>query len=116
MNRAQSAASRKDRILQSPQFRQGRFHNISVTPVQTKEFSVLKLLRDQFNPPPDKNPVQALPMVRTDVNRNEAEPMIVWFGHSSYFIRLHDVSILVDPVFSGRVSPVSFFGKSLRPS
>lgn len=36
---------------------------------------------------------------------------VVWFGHSSYLIQSGSVNILVDPVFSGYGSPVSFVNK-----
>lgn len=35
---------------------------------------------------------------------------MVWFGHSSYFIRLDDKNLLIDPVFN-EASPVSFMVK-----
>jgi L-ascorbate metabolism protein UlaG (beta-lactamase superfamily) len=34
--------------------------------------------------------------------------ILVWFGHSSYFIQIDGKRILVDPVFSGNASPFSF--------
>ena len=105
-------SSRQDRIAKSPQFRNGAFHNLSVTPIQTREFSVLKLLRNQLNPPPDKNPASILPIVRTNLNVESDEPTLVWFGHSSYYLRLNGKKILVDPVFSGSAAPVSFIGRN----
>lgn len=33
-----------------------------------------------------------------------------WFGHSSFMIQMHELNILVDPVFSDYSSPVSFTG------
>ena len=33
-----------------------------------------------------------------------------WFGHSSFLLQLGEISILADPVFSDRSSPVSFAG------
>ena len=44
------------------------------------------------------------------------KPVIVWFGHSSYFIHINGKNILVDPVFSGYASPFSFTGKSFKGS
>src|SRR5690606_11939984 len=32
--------------------------------------------------------------------------LLVWFGHSSYFIQIDGKRILVDPVFSGNASPI----------
>ena len=43
-------------------------------------------------------------------------PVIVWFGHSSYLIKIKDKHILVDPVFSGHASPFSFTAKSFTGS
>ena len=37
-------------------------------------------------------------------------PSFTWFGHSSFLLRLGGRNILVDPVFSARVSPVDFAG------
>ena len=33
-----------------------------------------------------------------------------WFGHSSFFLQMGPVNILIDPIFSSRSSPVSFVG------
>lgn len=33
---------------------------------------------------------------------------IIWFGHSSFLLRMDGKNILVDPVFSGRASPIPF--------
>lgn len=109
---ATPSGKRKERIKQSPQFRQGAFQNSSPTPVQSKEFSIWRLLHNQFNPPPEKEPQEHLPVVHTALDHDSSEPMIVWFGHSSYYIVLNGKRILVDPVFSGHAAPVSFFGKS----
>jgi L-ascorbate metabolism protein UlaG (beta-lactamase superfamily) len=42
--------------------------------------------------------------------------VIVWFGHSSYFIHINGKNILVDPVFSGNASPISLFAKNYQGS
>ncbi len=41
---------------------------------------------------------------------------VVWFGHSSYLIQSGGFNILVDPVFSGYGSPVSFVNRSIDGS
>src|SRR6185436_3376525 len=54
---------------------------------------------------------------KTDLSKiNSGETTIVWFGHSSYFIRMANKNFLIDPVFSGHASPVSFMVKSFRGS
>jgi L-ascorbate metabolism protein UlaG (beta-lactamase superfamily) len=42
------------------------------------------------------------------------DPVLVWFGHSSYFLKAGGYTILVDPVFSNNASPVSFMVKGFR--
>jgi L-ascorbate metabolism protein UlaG (beta-lactamase superfamily) len=36
----------------------------------------------------------------------------VWFGHSSYLIKIGKVHVLVDPVFSGNAAPFRMFAKA----
>lgn len=106
------AGSRLQRISKSPNFRNGIFHNLSATPIQTREFSVRKLLKAQFHPPQDKEPRQPLlTQFKFNVPQTDA-PVVVWFGHSSYYLQVNGRRILVDPVFSEYAAPVSFFGKS----
>jgi L-ascorbate metabolism protein UlaG (beta-lactamase superfamily) len=104
--------NRLERIRKSQQYRQGAFRNQSPTPVQSKEFSIIRLLKAQFNPPSDKEPSHPVPFVQTDLNQSSIHPMIVWFGHSSYFITINTIRILVDPVLSGHAAPIKIFGKS----
>jgi L-ascorbate metabolism protein UlaG (beta-lactamase superfamily) len=42
--------------------------------------------------------------------------VIVWFGHSSYFIRIENKNFLIDPVFSGNAAPLSFMIKAFPGS
>jgi L-ascorbate metabolism protein UlaG (beta-lactamase superfamily) len=44
------------------------------------------------------------------------KPVIVWFGHSSYFIRAEHKNFLIDPVFSGHASPLSWMVKAFPGS
>ena len=46
----------------------------------------------------------------------EKESYILWIGHASFLINLHGTTILTDPIFSRRASPVGIFGpKRLIP-
>ena len=42
------------------------------------------------------------------------EDVLIWFGHSSYFMQIDGKKILVDPVFSGSASPFSFMVKAFE--
>ncbi|MDO6687203.1 MULTISPECIES: MBL fold metallo-hydrolase [unclassified Agarivorans] len=50
------------------------------------------------------------------INNPQQTNKITWLGHSSFLVQLPSVTFLTDPVFSERVSPVSFAGpKRLVP-
>jgi L-ascorbate metabolism protein UlaG (beta-lactamase superfamily) len=100
-------------ILKSPQYKNNAFHNISHTPVLAEDSSMLKTLRSYFNKPKDVQPPGPIPSVKTDLNKlTDEAPVLVWFGHSSYLLRVNGNNILVDPVFSGHASPFSFMVKA----
>lgn len=59
----------------------------------------------------DGVPTQKLPEVKPDMNaflEASDDLKVIWFGHSSFLINMDGIIILVDPVFSGAASPVSF--------
>ena len=104
-------------IRASPNYKNGVFQNLSQTDSLAKGVSFLKIMWRFFRKPKNTAPPKALPSVRTDLKSlNSDQPVIVWFGHSSYFIRINGKSILVDPVLSGYASPFSFTGKSFKGS
>lgn len=60
-------------------------------------------------------PVDTIPSIKTDLlNLDPAKDILVWFGHSSYFMQIDKKRILVDPVFSGAASPLSFNIKAFK--
>ncbi len=97
-----------DRISESPNFKDGIFKNLSHTPDITEGYSTFGILYNQFFVKhPRTKPSEPIPSNKTDLlNLAEDENVLVWFGHSSYFIHLDGVKILVDPVFSGYASPI----------
>lgn len=102
---------RLERILQSPHYRDGAFQNSSPTAALREDASFFKMLKDFTHRPKTVRPADRLPVVKTDLKALKA-PAIVWFGHSSYLLKLEELTLLVDPVFSGHASPVKIFGKS----
>ena len=53
--------------------------------------------------------------MKTDLlHLNPDENILIWFGHSSYFLQINRKTILVDPVFSGNASPLRFTTKSFK--
>jgi L-ascorbate metabolism protein UlaG (beta-lactamase superfamily) len=106
---------RLERIKQSSNYKNNAFQNLSPTAQLAEDSSFLKLGKQSMNKPKTVEPNRILPFVKTDLNRLQAdEPVIVWFGHSSYLIKINGKTILVDPVFSGNASPVSFMIKAFK--
>ena len=111
------AGERLERISQSGNFRNGSFQNLNETPMLVKGVSYTKMLREYYNRQAHTAPPIALPSVQTNLKElNHSQPVFVWFGHSSYLIRIAGLNILVDPVFSGNASPFRFFGKAFPGS
>ncbi|HEX7303694.1 MBL fold metallo-hydrolase [Lentzea sp.] len=101
------------RMARSPRYRDGKFHNekkVSSTP-DREAFSV----RDFVFGGEDRKPSVAVPLV------GPAAPVssglhVTWYGHASALIEIDGAAVLVDPVWSDRVSPSSFAGpKRLHP-
>lgn len=110
--------ARLERIRQSPNYRDGKFQNLSPTPQLAEGVSYFQVMREFiFNRSPRLEPASSLPSRKTDLKAlDPAENVLVWFGHSSYYIQADGKKMLVDPVFSGSVSPVSFTNRSYKGS
>ncbi len=105
------SGNRLKTIQALPNYRDGALQNLSVTPMQPEGVSFFKIFRTFFfEKHPHKSPQNALPSVVPDLNGSGSQPEIIWFGHSSYLIKINGYRILVDPVFSKRPSPFSFLG------
>ncbi|HLK29243.1 MAG TPA: MBL fold metallo-hydrolase [Puia sp.] len=106
------------RIQQSPNFRDGKFQNKNFTPPISEDTTYYKVMKEFFfERRKDTKPPSALPSKKTDLlNLDSNKNVIVWFGHSSYFIQVDGKKILVDPVFSGAASPVKFTTRSFPGS
>lgn len=107
------SGERLARIQQSPNYKNGSFNNLSHTPVMAEDSSFWKTLKSYLNKPKDTRPPAPLPHQKTNLRQlGDEAPVIVWFGHSSYLLRIDGLNILVDPVFSNHAAPVSFMVKA----
>lgn len=112
------AGMRLERIKLSPNYKNGKFQNLSHTPDLAEGVSYFTVMRKFFFGKKERNkPKDIIPSVKVNLhNLAPDENIIVWFGHSSYFIQADGKTILVDPVFSGSVSPLSFTNKAFKGS
>ena len=92
----------------SSNFKEGRFENIHITPELTDGYSMTEVAFDFFtNRSERRRPIDIIPSIKTDLlHLSIDQDVLVWFGHSSYFMQIDGKRILVDPVFSGNASPV----------
>lgn len=113
-----ATGDRLSRIQQSPNYKDGKFHNQSYTPDLAPDVSMYQVLNDTlFNRSKRNRPGGRLPSQKTDILRLDPETdVLIWFGHSSYFMQIDGKKILVDPVFCGNASPFSFMVKNFQGS
>ena len=102
-----------DRLIKinaSPNFNNGSFQNQSITPDLSEGATYFSVLKKFIFEKKDRHkPVDTIPSIKTNlINLDAAKDVLIWFGHSSYFLQIEGRRILVDPVLSGVASPLSF--------
>ena len=113
-----ATGERLRRIQQSPNYKDGAFQNLNFTPVFAEDVGKWEMIKSGiFKINKRKKPTERLPSKKTNLlTLDPQKNMLVWFGHSSYFMQLDGKKILVDPVFSGHASPFSFMVSSFPGS
>jgi L-ascorbate metabolism protein UlaG (beta-lactamase superfamily) len=112
------SGERLERIKKSPHYKKGAFNNLSFTPQIAEGHSMPKVMFNFiFGKKENLKPSQKFKFNKTDLkNLKPTENVYVWMGHSSYFMQVDGKKILVDPVFSGNASPVTFTTKAFTGS
>jgi L-ascorbate metabolism protein UlaG (beta-lactamase superfamily) len=100
--------SRLTKMQKAANFKDGEFQNEHDTPQLAEGYSVTDILyRWLTNPNKRIIPSGVIPSRKSSLSQlRPDEDVLIWFGHSSYFIQVDGKRILVDPVFSGSASPV----------
>ena len=95
-------------IKQSPNYKNGSFQNLSPTPNFTNGATFFTVLRDfLFSKNERTTPIGIIPTKKIDLKKlDKDQDVLVWFGHSSYFMQVDGKRMLVDPVLSGSASPL----------
>jgi L-ascorbate metabolism protein UlaG (beta-lactamase superfamily) len=108
------SGERLELIQQSPGYKNGKFQNVHLTPMITEGYSMASVTYDfAFKKFPRQKPVGSIPSITTNLLKLPKDSnVLVWFGHSSYFIQIHGKRFLIDPVFSGNASPIPNSNKS----
>jgi hypothetical protein len=98
---------------QSPHYRDGQFHN--QLPRRASPGRKICWPRGGISGDQTENarPAQPLPLVNTDLaSLPLGQDVMVWLGHSSWYLQLAGKRILIDPVFSDYAAPFSFINKA----
>jgi len=101
-----------NRSFHSGNYKNGKFRNQVAMQVSTAESGMLRTTLDFLVGNQNRTPSTPLPVVQSDL---AAQPKnndlrITWLGHSTCLIQIDGQTILTDPIFSDRASPLSFAG------
>lgn len=100
---------RLERMEKSPNYRNEQFHNQNSTPMFVSKKGMFSVIIDKLfdEKPQGLRPKNIIPTIKTDLKSIPKEKdIVVWFGHSSYYIQMYGKRFLIDPVFSKHASPV----------
>jgi L-ascorbate metabolism protein UlaG (beta-lactamase superfamily) len=110
---AKSKGESLDRILNSPNFQEGKFQNLVPTTLAAPNTSMfknglkfMKTIKGQY---PQKA-IETIKFNKNDFVKPSDDVKICWLGHSCLIMNIDGKIILTDPVFSEKASPVSFAG------
>jgi len=106
--------ARLETIKRSPNYSGDGFQNLIPTPMLADDRSFASVLIGHLLAKKDHSvPTSPIPSVKTDLQSLDREmDVVVWLGHSSYFIQLGGKRILIDPVFSASAAPVPYVNKA----
>ncbi len=107
---AEPEGERLARIELSPNYSGDAFQNQIPTPVLKEgESKVSVIISNIFSSTQNLRPSYALPTSKTDIKALPLDKdLVIWLGHSSFYVQLAGKRILIDPVLSTYASPVSF--------
>ena len=88
---------------------EGAFRNSIPTPRMADDAGFLRTLAEYvLTPRPYASPEKPFPTMKPDLGSLPPEAdRVIWLGHSSFFIQLGGMRILIDPVLSGSGGPIS---------
>lgn len=95
---------------------EGEFHNLEPTSVLIGDNTTLSIIAERFlNKPENLRPTAPIPTRKTDLKSLDINrDMVIWLGHSSYFVQLSGKRILIDPVFSRYAAPIPFANEAFE--
>jgi len=100
-------------IKTSKNYREGEFQYYLTSALWTGGGSWSYLKESFFGVSQQVKPTHPLPIVKTDIAAlDKMENLVIWLGHSSFYIQIDGKRILIDPVFSSYTSPLPFISNA----
>jgi L-ascorbate metabolism protein UlaG (beta-lactamase superfamily) len=108
---AKAAGARAERVRRSPQFDGKVFRNVAPRHPMTAA-SMSTIFREMFfgTDRELRKPAGAIPLVQDAPVETSGGLHLTWYGHASTLVELDGARVLLDPVWSDRVSPATFAG------
>ncbi|MCF2530214.1 MBL fold metallo-hydrolase [Yinghuangia soli] len=111
-----ASGERLERMLRSPQYRDGTFHNsvpASLVEPGSAPGIAAQMMRDRAS----RQPAGEIPLVARPATPRSAEGVsAIWYGHATTLVEIEGHRVLFDPVWSDRVSPSQLVGpRRLHP-
>lgn len=101
------------KLSRSPNYVDGQFQNLIDTPLNSEGGIFASLWGYFFTKKERLVPTDPIPTIKTNLMAlDKAKDIVIWLGHSSYFMQLGSKKILIDPVLSSYASPAPFVNKS----
>lgn len=103
-------------IETSPNYKKDKFVNQIEKPTISPGYSMGgELYKSIFEKQDRTSPTDSLPSIKTDLKSLPLDSnLVVWFGHSSFYMQLNGKRFLIDPVFSGSASPMPASVKAFK--
>lgn len=102
-------------IEKSPNYWSGQFQNIVPTARLSKDSSIFSIIKRRFKDKKQLKPLTKIPVIKNNLyNLDKDQDLVIWLGHSSYFIQFAGKRILVDPILSSHASPFPFMIKAFN--
>jgi len=108
---AKATGARAERMRRSPQYDGRVFRNAAPRHPMTAS-SLRGIFREMFfgEHRQLRKPAGEIPLVKSQAETSESGLYLTWYGHASTLVEIDGARVLLDPVWSDRVSPAAFAG------
>ena len=102
-----------ERFSKSKNYKAGKFENLSSTNMDMSFSETMSTLVEYLKGTPNSKPDFELPVEKVDSltwEQNDSTNRLIWFGHSSFLVKLDGKNILIDPMLGEVPAPHPWLG------